>query len=202
MLTFAVQIHYAMKFSKTIIVLFILIAVSTLVKIICAPQINLSGFTAVIAVSLFAGLTIKDKKIAFLFPLLALFITDVLLQILYSVNLFPYSGFYSGQITNYVLFVLITLVGMAFRNYKTPGIIASALIGPSVFFLLSNFVVWKTQSDMMGYNKDISGLWQSYTFGLPFYRNSLISTFIFLPAFIAVYNRVVFGKFSLAHAKN
>ena len=109
MLTFAIQIHHAMKFSKTIIVLFILIAVSTLVKIICAPQINLSGFTAVMAVSLFAGLTIKDKKLAFLFPLLALFITDVLLQLLYSVNLFPYSGFYSGQITNYVLFVLITL---------------------------------------------------------------------------------------------
>ena len=154
------------------------------------------------AVSLFAGLTIKDKKLAFLFPLLALFITDVLLQLLYSVNLFPYSGFYSGQITNYVLFVLITLVGIVFRNYKTPGIIASAFIGPSIFFLLSNFVVWKTQADMMGYNKDISGLWQSYTFGLPFYRNSLISTFIFLPAFIAIYNRVMFGKFSLAHAKN
>lgn len=191
-----------MKFSKTIIVLLILIAVSTLVKIICAPQINLSGFTAVIAVSLFAGLMIKDKKLVFLFPLLALFITDVLLQVLYTMNLFPYSGFYSGQIINYVLFVLITLIGMAFRNYKTPGIIASAFIGPSVFFLLSNFVVWKTQAAMIGYNEDISGLWQSYTFGLPFYRNSLISTFIFLPAFIAIYNRIMFGKFSLAHAKN
>jgi len=202
MLTFAIQIHSAMKFSKTLIVLFILIIVSTLVKIICAPQINLSGFTAVIAVSLFAGLMIKDKKLSFLFPLLALFITDVLLQLLYTMHLFPYAGFYSGQVTNYILFVLVTVVGIAFRNYKTSGIIAAAFIGPSVFFLLSNFVVWKTQADIMGYNNDISGLWQSYTFGLPFYRNSLISTFIFLPAFIAVYNRVMLGKFSLAQAKN
>jgi len=192
-----------MKLSRqTIIFFFILIAVSTLVKVLCAPQINLSGFTAVIAISLFAGLTIEDKKLAFLLPLLTLFITDVLLQVLHAVNLFPYSGFYSGQIINYILFVLLTSVGVLFRNFKTVGIIAAAFIGPAVFFLLSNFVVWKFQADIMGYNKDISGLWQSYSLGVPFYRNSLISTFIFLPAFIALYNRIVYGKFELAHAKN
>ena len=192
-----------MKLSKqTIIFFFILAGVATLVKVLCAPQINLSGFTAVIAVSLFAGLTIQDKKLAFLFPLLTLFITDVLLQVLHAVNLFPYSGFYSGQMTNYILFVLLTSIGILFKNYKTAGIVASAFIGPTVFFLLSNFVVWKFQADIMGYNKDISGLWQSYSFGLPFYRNSLISTFIFLPAFIALYNRMTYGRFSLAHAKN
>jgi len=192
-----------MKLSRqTIIFFFILIAVSTLVKVLCAPQINLSGFTAVIAISLFAGLTIEDKKLAFLLPLLTLFITDVLLQVLHAVNLFPYPGFYSGQIINYILFVLLTSVGVLFRNFKIVGIIAAAFIGPAVFFLLSNFVVWKFQADIMGYNKDISGLWQSYSLGVPFYRNSLISTFIFLPAFIALYNRIVYGKFELAHAKN
>jgi hypothetical protein len=192
-----------MKLSKQTIIFFsILVAVSTLVKVLCAPQINLSGFTAVIAVSLFAGLNIQDKKLAFLLPLITLFVTDVLLQILHAVNVFPYAGFYSGQITNYVLFILLTLVGIAFRNYKTAGIVAAAFIGPTVFFLLSNFVVWKTQAGIMGYNTDISGLWQSYNLGLPFYRNSLISTFIFLPAFIALYNRLAYGRFSLAHAKN
>ena len=192
-----------MKLSKQTIIFFsILVAVSTLVKVLCAPQINLSGFTAVIAVSLFAGLNIQDKKLAFLLPLITLFVTDVLLQILHAVNVFPYAGFYSGQITNYVLFILLTLVGIAFRNYKTAGIVAAAFIGPTVFFLLSNFVVWKTQAGIMGYNTDISGLWQSYNLGLPFYRNSLISTFIFLPAFIASYNRLAYGRFSLAHAKN
>jgi len=192
-----------MKLSKqTIVFFFILVAVSTLVKVLCAPQINLSGFTAVIAVSLFAGLTIQDKKLAFLFPLLTLFITDVLLQALHAANLFPYSGFYSGQIINYILFILLTLIGIVFRNYKTAGIVAAAFIGPTVFFLLSNFAVWKTQAVIMGYNTDISGLWQSYNFGLPFYRNSLISTFIFLPSFMALYNRMTYGRFSLAHAKN
>lgn len=192
-----------MNISKqTILFFFIAVAISTLVKILCAPQIDLSGFTAVIAVSLFAGLTIKDKKLAFLFPLLTLFISDILLQVLHALNLFPYSGFYSGQITNYVLFVLLTLIGIAFRNYKTAGIVAAAFIGPTVFFLLSNFVVWKTQGDIMGYNKDISGLWQSYSFGLPFYRNSLLSTFIFLPGFIVLYNWMMYRRLNLAHAKH
>ncbi len=191
-----------MKLTKqTIIFLLILVAISTIVKIICAPQINLSGFTCVIAVSLFAGLTIKDKKLAFIFPLLALFISDVLLQLLHVANLFPYAGFYSGQIINYVLFMLLTLIGIAFRNYKTAGIFASAFIGPTVFFLLSNFFVWKTQGAIMGYNKDFSGLMQSYTFGLPFYRNSLLSTLIFLPVFIMLYNQMMYKRFNLQLSK-
>ncbi len=192
-----------MKFSKQLIVFFfILVGISTLVKLICAPQINLSGFTAVIAVSLFAGITIRDKRLAFLFPLLTVFISDILLQVLHVMNVFPFAGFYSGQITNYVLLIVVTLIGMACRNFKTPGIIAAAVAGPTIFFLLSNFYVWQFEGSIMGYNKDISGLWQAYSFGLPFYRNSLISTFIFLPAFVFLYNRLKYGKFELAHAKN
>ena len=188
-----------MKLQKQTIIFFIvLVIIATVVKFLCAPQINLSGFTAVIAVALFAGLTIPDKKLAFLFPLVTLFVSDVLLQLLHAINIFPYEGFYSGQIVNYVLFVLITLIGIAFKNLKTTGVVASALAGPTVFFLLSNLFVWKFQSDVMGYSNSISGLWQSYTFGLPFYRNSLISTFIFLPAFIALYNRMLYGRFSLS----
>lgn len=188
-----------MKLSKqTILFYFILVAITVIVKITCAPNINLSGFTSVIAVALFAGLTTNNKANAFLLPLVTLFLSDVILQGLHSLNLFPYSGFYSGQITNYLLFLVVTLTGIVFRNYKTAGIFAAAIVGPTVFFLLSNFVVWKTQGAAMGYNSDISGLMQSYTFGLPFYRNSLISTVIFLPAFVAAYHWMVNRKFTLA----
>ncbi|MFT4154539.1 DUF6580 family putative transport protein [Parafilimonas sp.] len=188
-----------MKLSKqTIFFFLVLVAVSTFVKFICAPQINLSGFTAVIAVSLFSGLAIQDKKLAFLLPLVTLFLSDVLLQGLYAANIFPFAGFYSGQITNYILFTGLTLTGIAFKKYRAAGVVSAAITGPTVFFLLSNFIVWKTQAGILGYNKDVSGLWQSYGFGLPFYRNSLISTFIFLPLFIAVYNRIRYGKLSLA----
>lgn len=192
-----------MKLSKqTLLFYFILIAVTVIVKVICAPQINLSGISSVFAVALFAGITTKDKANAFLLPLIALFLSDVILQGLHALNVFPYSGLYSGQIINYALFILITLIGIAFRNYKTAGIFASAIIAPTVFFLLSNFIVWKTQGAAMGYSNDITGLMQSYTFGLPFYRNSLIATVIFLPSFIAAYHWMVYGRLSLQKAKN
>lgn len=190
-----------MKLKKqTIIFFLILVVVATVVKIICAPQINLSGFTAVIAVSLFAGLTIKDKKLAFVLPLATLFISDVLIEALHQFHLFPFSGFYGGQVYNYALFFVLTFLGMGLRNYKTAGMFVAAIVGPTIFFLLSNFIVWKTGASAMGYNTDITGLWQSYTFGLPFYRNSIVSTVIFLPAFVALYNRMVYGKISLAKA--
>ena len=192
-----------MKLSKqTILFYFILIAVTVIIKVICAPQINLSGFSSVFAVALFAGITTKDKTDAFLLPLVALFLSDMILQGLHALNLFPYSGFYSGQIINYALFILITLVGIVFRNYKTAGIFAAAIIAPTVFFLLSNFIVWKTQGVAMGYSNDINGLMQSYVFGLPFYRNSLISTIIFLPAFIALYHWLRYKQFSLQKSSN
>ena len=192
-----------MKLSKqTILFYFILIAVTVIVKVICAPQINLSGFSTVFAVALFAGITTKNKTNAFLLPLVALFLSDVILQVLHALNLFPYSGFYSGQIVNYTLFILVTLMGIAFRNYKTAGIFAAAIIGPTIFFLLSNFIVWKTQGAAMGYSNDINGLMQSYTFGLPFYRNSLISTIIFLPSFISVYYWMRHKQFSLQHSND
>jgi len=192
-----------MKLSKqTILFYFILIAVTVIIKVICAPQINLSGFSSVFAVALFAGITTKDKTNAFLLPLVALFLSDMILQGLHALNLFPYSGFYSGQITNYALFILITLIGIVFRNYKTAGIFAAAIIAPTIFFLLSNFIVWKTQGAAMGYSNDINGLMQSYVFGLPFYRNSLISTIIFLPAFIALYHWLRYKHFNVQKSSN
>ena len=190
-----------MKASRqTIVFYFILIAVTVLIKIICAPQINFSGFSSVIAVALFAGFTTKNKTEAFLLPLVTLFLSDMLLQLLHSLNFFPYSGFYSGQIYNYALFILITLIGIALRNYKTAGVFAATLIAPTIFFLISNFIVWKTQGLVMGYSNDLNGLIQSYTFGLPFYRNSLIATIIFLPSFIALYHLMKYGKLSLLTA--
>ena len=192
-----------MKFSKqTIIFCFILIAITTLVKVICAPQIDLSGITAALSVALFAGLCVKDKKYAFALPLITVFISDVLIQVLYSLNMFPFKGFYGGQVYNYLLLFALTLIGIGFRNFKTAGIFGAAIVGPTVFFLLSNFIVWKTQGAIMGYNKDVSGLMQSYAMGLPFYRNSLISTIVFLPSFIGLYQWMMFGKLQLMHTKS
>ena len=191
-----------MKINKqTIIFLFIIVAITTTVKVICAPQISLSGFSAGLAVALFAGFTEKDPRKAFLLPLVALFISDVLIQLLYTAHLFPFAGFYGNQWINYILIAALAAVGMLLRRGKLAGMLAASVLGPALFFLVSNYIVWATQAEIIGYTKDFSGLMECYRAGLPFYRNSVIATVIFLPSFIALYHWIVKGKLSLTLAK-
>ena len=191
-----------MKINKrTLLFFFILVAVTTIVKVLCAPHLNLSGFSAAIAVSLFAGFVIKDAKLAVLLPLLTLFISDVFIQLLHSFGGFPFAGFYDNQWINYLILISITFLGMLLRKGGAAGIVASAVIAPGIFFLVSNYVVWATQSDMLGYTNDFGGLMACYRAGLPFYRNSILSTIIFLPVFIAAYHWLLSGKLTLQTAK-
>lgn len=184
-----------MKLNKqSLFFAFLVIGITTVVKLICAPILNLSGFTCVIAVSLFSGLVIKDRKQAFLFPLLALFVSDVLVQIFYKAGWFPFAGFYQDQLINYSLFILLTVVGMLMKNLRTAGAILSIILGPVLFFFISNYFVWANQGTTLAYSKDISGLMACYTAGIPFYKNSLVSTIIFLPSFMAMYQLIVNGK--------
>jgi hypothetical protein len=186
---------------KTIIFFFVLIAISTLIKVMCAPNINLSGFSAGIAVALFAGFTEKDSRKVILLPLLTLFISDLLLQLLHIANIFPFAGFYENQWINYLLIISLSFIAVLFRKGGITGIFASAVIAPAIFFLISNYIVWATQATLLGYTNDFGGLMNCYSAGLPFYRNSLISTIIFLPSFIAFYHWLMQGKFSLQPAK-
>jgi hypothetical protein len=50
---------------------------------------------------------------------------------------------------------------------------AGALLGPTSFFLLSNYAVWATSPT---YPHNAAGLGACFVAGLPFYRNDLIST--------------------------
>lgn len=186
---------------KTILFLFVLIAVTTLVKVLCAPNINFSGFSAGIAVALFAGFTEKDSRKVILLPLLTLFISDVLIQLLYVADIFPFAGFYQNQWINYVLILGLSFIGVLFRKGGIVGMASAAIIAPAIFFLISNYIVWATQSELMGYSNDLSGLMTSYRAGLPFYRNSVISTIIFLPSFVALYHWLMQGRLSLQTAK-
>jgi len=191
-----------MKFNKqTIIFLFIMIAITTVVKVICAPQLSLSGITAGFAVSLFAGFTIKDFKKSFLLPLVVVFISDLIIHGLYLVNMFPFAGFYSNQWINYILVALVSLFGVLLRKGKVAGMIAAAIAGPLFFYLASNFIVWATQWYLIGYTHDFAGLLKCYLVGLPFLAKSIVSTLVFLPAFLGLYQWIVKGKLSLQFAK-
>lgn len=178
---------------RLIVFTLILIILATACKYFFGPDLNWSGFSPVIAIALFAGFIIKQRDMSFILPLLALFISDAVIQLLYSQDLFPYAGFYNGQWKNYLILMVATLIGWALKGRSFSSLVAGAIAAPTVFFLVSNFMVWLATTEAV-YAKSFSGLMTSYEAGLPFYRNSLIATLVFLPVILLVYNYITKKK--------
>ncbi len=164
----------------------VLIAIATLIKVVCAPRIEFSGTTGIIAIALFAGFAGLQKKQAFLLPLFALIVSNLVLEVLFRLQMFPFAGFYKWQFIEYTLLgFAITAMGMLFSKFKTTGIVLSIISGPTIFFLVSNFIVWYASRQSIGYANNFKGLLDCYAAGVPFYRNSILSTAILLPVFVA-----------------
>ncbi len=166
-----------MKLNKNIILaLVLLIVIAAIYRII--PNRPL-GFAPQIAMALFGGaLFTKNKKWAFLLPIVSMFISDALYQLLYINELSQTKGFYSGQITNYLLFAGLTVIGFGIKTTKVPSIIMGIIVAPTVYFLVSNGLVWANGG---GYHhpKTLSGMLACLADGIPFYQGSLIGTTVF-----------------------
>lgn len=176
-----------MKISARLIVFtLLLIVLATVCKYFFGPNPDWSGFSPVIAIALFSGFIVRQKDTSFLLPLLALFISDVVIQFLYMQDLFPYAGFYGGQWKNYLILLSATLIGWLLKGKNYSNLLVGAIAAPTVFFLISNFNVWLSAE--VTYSRDFSGLMTCYAAGLPFYKNALIATLVFLPAILLLYN--------------
>lgn len=182
-----------MKFNgRLILFTLILVILATACKFFFGPNLEWSGFSPVIAIALFSGFIIKRRDMSFLLPLLALFLSDLFIQVLYTQDLFPYAGFYVGQWKNYLILMGATLLGWLLKGRNFTSLAIGALAAPTIFFLVSNLMVWVAQPGV--YPANFSGLMISYEAGLPFYRNSLVSTLVFLPLILLVYNYLLRNK--------
>ncbi len=175
------------SYGRLIVFTLVLIALATACKFFFGPDLDWSGFSPVIAIALFSGFIIKQKDFSFLLPLLALFVSDVVIQFLYTQDLFPYAGFYSGQWKNYLILMSATLIGWLLKGRNYSSLAIGAVGAPTVFFLLSNFGVWAGTSEAV-YSRNFNGLLTCYAAGLPFYKNALIATVVFLPVILLSYN--------------
>src|SRR6266536_4519498 len=98
---------------KTTILVFVLLVIASALYRVWDNRPM--GFAPQIAMALFAGSVIKDKRFSFLVPLFSMFISDLLYQMLYQQGLTPIKGFYEGQWLNYLCFTLITVIGFFIR---------------------------------------------------------------------------------------
>lgn len=180
-----------MKINRSLIIsLLLMVLVSALYRIM--PNRPM-GFAPQIAIGLFSGaLFVQQKKWAFILPLLSMFISDLIYQLLYVNGLTAIYGFYDGQWLNYLLFAGMTCFGFLIKKHKIGNVLVAALAAPTTYFLVSNFFVWMFSNLGYGLNRPrtFSGLLLCYNDGLPFYTNSIMATVIF--------SAVLFGTYFLA----
>lgn len=147
------------------------------------------GFAPQWAMAVFAGAIIKDRKWAFIIPVLSMFISDLFYQALYIGGLSGIPGFYEGQWQNYLLFTLLVFVGFAVKKLNVLQIAAASLAAPTLYFIVSNFLVWVANGATRGLDrpKTFNGLMLCYSDGIPFYRTSILATLIFSAVLFGTY---------------
>jgi hypothetical protein len=136
------------------------------------------NFVPVGAMALFGAAALPKQWLAFLVPVLAFYLSDLVLNnTLYAAY---FEGFYWGvSYWTVGAIVLMVLLGSGMLR-KLPfswGRIGGAAVGATlIFFLLTNFGVW---AGGMMYPKTAAGLLAAYTAGLPFLVSSLLANLMF-----------------------
>ena len=173
-----------MKLNNTTIWSFVLlVAIASLYRVL--PH-GTYGFPPQLAMAVFAGAIIKNRKFSFLMPLGSMFLSDLLFQGLYALGYSNTPGFYEGQWINYLLITSLTVFGFWAKNLKPGNILAASLAAPSFYFIASNLAVW-AGSGGLGRSKDFAGLMQCYADALPFYYASLAATIVFSAVLFGIY---------------
>jgi len=128
------------------------------------------NFTSLLALSFYVPALLGIRYIPAL--ILSFLITDFFI------------GFHSTFLFTWGSVVVIGLFATHF-NHSILRRISGALMGATIFFIISNFGVWTGGS----YGYSFNGFLACYTMAIPFFAYSLISTFIFASLIETVISR-------------
>jgi len=137
------------------------------------------NFTPIGALALFAGAHFDNKRWAFIVPLAAMLLSDILI------------GFHGQMPVIYGAFAVIVAMGFLLKEKKTAlNVTGASLVAATFFFVVSNFGVWAFDGL---YPLTMAGLVTCYIAAIPFFQNWLLGTLF--------YAAVLFGGFALAERK-
>ena len=155
-----------------------------------SDELKFANFSSIGAVALFGGAYFKDNLKAFAFPLLSLFLSDLIL----SATIFSKysSGFlYEGWYWTYIAFALMVLVGrIMLKNVNIINLLASTLVIVLIHWIVSDIGVWYHNP---AYTQDIAGFWTCLVKAIPFEIRFLEGT--------VIYGALLFGAFEILKAK-
>ena len=152
---------------------YLLLLVAILSRVV--PHAGWMNFTAVGGALLYFGARRPWREM--LVPLAALMATDYYL----TAYVYHYAFRWEGYVTTWIWYVAAMALGQILLSGKTSfwRVGAGALLGPTSFFVVSNYAVW-AGSGM--YPHTLAGLQTCYVAAIPFYRNDLASTALILGA--------------------
>ena len=134
------------------------------------------NFTPIGAMALFSGAYLGRRPLAFVAPIGALLLSDLIL------------GFYHGQATVYFSVALIVMVGMlALRRVSPIRVGAAALASSVLFFIITNLGMWYFSGF---YPRTTAGLEACFIAAIPFFQNTVAGDLF--------YATLLFGGFRLA----
>lgn len=135
------------------------------------------NFAPITAIALFGAVYLR-KRFAFILPLGAMFISDLII------------GFYGlTMVFVYGSFIISGLLGLLIRKQKSiKNVLLISILSSTLFFLITNFGVWANPASW--YSPTLSGLLDSYIAGIPFFRGTILGDL--------VYTAGLFGTYELA----
>jgi hypothetical protein len=123
-------------------------------------------------------------------PLVTLFISDAVINFRYGAPLLD-----SQIVVRYVALAVVGYAGLFLQNRASlKTLLPASIVGSTFFYAITNAFSWLSDP---GYTKNLAGLIQSLTIGLPsysatpswmFFRNSLISDLLFTLVFVLSIN--------------
>ena len=158
-------------------------------------SLSLENFTPLGAMALFGGCYFANKWKAFLFPLLALFLSDIIImQLIYPEH--SKAFLYEGWPWVYGTFALIVFMGHFIKKVSVKSVFVSAASAALLHWVISDFGVWLSGIDIttgLPFTKDISGLLKCYILAIPYLKNILMGNLVF--------SALMFGSFELAQRR-
>jgi hypothetical protein len=171
-----------MRINHRLVLAILLVVFGTVMRVLPHPW----GLTPIGAVALFSGACFDRKRWSFVIPLVALFISDTVLEV------FTGNGFHSLMPVIYGAFAAIVGMGMLLgdRRQSVIAVGSGAFAGATFFYIVSNFAMWAI-SDV--YPKTAQGLITCYIAGIPYYGTGLFADLL--------YSALLFGTFVWAERR-
>ncbi len=147
---------------------------------------SLFNFSPLGGIALFSAAYFNRKYMAYLLPLAALWLNNLLIDNLFFAQYYEgFAWFANPEV--YFAFALIVLMGSGLlKKITLPRVGIAAVAASLVFFIVTNFYAW-FNTDL--YPKTSAGLVACYIAAIPFYWNTLASD--------VFYSAVLFGGFEL-----